>query len=265
METIVKGKRSADEGTEAVTRTADVLLLFLTGSATLGVSEIARRLDISKAVVHRILRSLLSRDFVAFDTKQRKYRLGPAAAALGAHALRDLDLRQLALPLLRHLQQETAETAVVVALVGTSFAFLDQVPSLQEIKMTVEVGRLFPLNAGASGKAVLAFASPDLRQRFFSEPLPALTTQTKVSSMDLESDLERITRDGVVISFGERQPGACSVAAPIFGVDGYAVGAICVCGPLGRFSSEKIARFIPLVKDTTHTISLQLGWNGTFP
>ncbi|GAC1358982.1 MAG: IclR family transcriptional regulator [Ktedonobacteraceae bacterium] len=264
-ETGRKGKVFVDEGTEAVTRTADVLLLFSTGSAALGVSEIARRLDLSKAVVHRILRSLLSRGFFVFDETKRKYRLGPAAATLGAYALRDLDLRRLSLPLLRRLQQETDETSVVSALVGTSFAFLDQVPSLQEIKMTVEVGRLFPLNAGASGKAILAFVPPDLWQRFFSEPLPAFTHQTKVLDTDLKADLEHIASAGVVVSFGERQPGAGSVAAPLFGVDGDAVGAICVCGPLDRFNSERVEYFIPLVKNAAHTLSLQLGWDGTFP
>jgi hypothetical protein len=41
-ETEVQEKAIAETGTEAVTRTADVLLLFLSGPSALGVSDIAR-------------------------------------------------------------------------------------------------------------------------------------------------------------------------------------------------------------------------------
>jgi len=263
METKFKEKPQAATGTEAATRTADVLLLFISGSRVLGVSEIARRLDLSKTVVFRILRSLLSRGFLVFDEKNRKYRLGPAAAALGAHALRDLDLRQVALPFLRQLQQETDETTAVSGLVRASFVYLDQVPSFQEIKMTIEVGRLFPLHTGATGKAILTFAPPDIRQQVLTGHLAVLTSETKVTYEALKGDLEHILRTGVAVSFGERQSGAGSIAAPVIGFDGYAIGSICVCGPANRFGGESVERFIPLVKDAARKISIQLGWDGT--
>src|ERR1700760_4560507 len=100
-------------GTESTGRVADVLLLFVEGPSTLGVSRIARELGLSKAVVHRILQSLVGRDMVAVDPSTREYRLGPAAAALGARALRDSDLRTLALPQLRALRDETRETVTL--------------------------------------------------------------------------------------------------------------------------------------------------------
>jgi IclR family transcriptional regulator, acetate operon repressor len=264
-ETEVQDKAVAETGTEAATRTADVLLLFLHGPAALGVSEIARQLELSKTVVFRILRSLRSRGLLVLDASSHKYRLGPAAAALGAHALRDLDLRQLALPRLRQLQQETGETAVLSALVGASLVYLEQVVSVQAIKMTVEVGRLSPLHAGASGKAMLAFAPPDVRQQVLSGPLAAVTPQTTVSSEILKAELEQIRRAGVAVTFGERQVGAGSVAAPVLGVDGYALGAICVCGPADRFGPQEVERFIALVQPAAQTISRHLGWDGTFP
>src|SRR6476469_791348 len=85
-------------GTEAAARVADVLLMFANGPDALGVSEIARELQLSKAVVHRILQSLASRSMVRTDPGTREYRLGPGAIALGARALRGLDLRSAAQP-----------------------------------------------------------------------------------------------------------------------------------------------------------------------
>ncbi len=265
METASEEKSNSEQGTEAVTRAADVLLLFAGTSAALGVSEIARQLDLSKAVVHRILRSLLSRNLLIFDGKRRNYRLGPATAALGARALRDLDLRQLAMPSLRHLQRITDETATVTALLGTSRVYLDQIPSAQEITMVVETGRTFPLHAGSSGKVILAFAPPDLRRRILSGPFTKLTPKTKVTRAAIEADLNQIVQSGFTFSSGERQPGAASIAAPIFGYDRYAIGAISVCGPTDRFLPDVVQKFQPLVKEASKHISLQMGWDGIYP
>ena len=237
-----------------------MLLTFAGTGGALGVSEVSRRLGLSKAVVHRILRSLVSRRLLAVEEKAGSYRLGPAAATLGTRALRELGLREHAIPVLRRLQQETGETATVSELMGVSRVYLDQVPSLQEIKMTVEVGRPFPLHAGASSRSILAFAPPDLRRQILDGPLSALTPKTIVDRSELEAELARNAREGVAASFGERQPGAASVAAPLLAADGRAVGSISVCGPLDRFGEEKVRDLYSLLPDAAREVSRELGW-----
>lgn len=256
-ESLIGGK-TPPSGTESASRVADVLLLMAAGPHRVGVSEIARALHLSKTVVHRILRSLESRHLVTADGEHGRYSLGPSAAALGARALRDLDLRSVALPVLRRLQAETNETTTVSALVGTARVYLDQVVSLSEIKMTVEVGRPFPLHAGASSKAVLAAAHEELRRQVLEGPLPRLTTLTTVDRPRLELELDAIARDGVAVTLGERQEGAGSVAAPVFGAEGAVVGAISLCGPVARFTPEAVARYRPLVRDAARGISRRL-------
>jgi DNA-binding IclR family transcriptional regulator len=238
---------------------ADILLLFLHEPDGIGITEAARRLDLSKAVVHRILQSLEARTFVRFDDDTRRYVLGPAVSALGAKALRELDLRSAAMPVLRRLQQETGETTTVSALVGAHRVYLDQVVSLAEIKMTVEIGRAWPLHAGSSSRAILAFASPELQDHVLSGELPGLTPLTIVDRAALEADLERVRTHGVAVSRGERQPGAGSLAAPAFGPDGAVVGAISVCGPADRFPDEVTAGLIERVIVAANEVSTALG------
>lgn len=240
-----------------------MLLAFVGADPAIGVTEISRKLGMSKAVVHRILQSLVSRQLVVLDEDSRGYRLGPAAAALGAHALRNLDLRRAALPVLRRLQHETGETTTLSELLGTARVYLDQVPSLKEIKMTVEVGRPFPLHAGASGKAILAFAPPGLRELVLGRPLPALTPLTPTRRTEIEAELARIEEAGTAISFGERQHGAGAVAAPVLGVDGYALGSISVCGPVDRFDEQTVEHMRPLVLKAAREISRALSWGDT--
>lgn len=237
------------------------MLTFAGTGGSLGVSEISRRLGLSKAVVYRILRSLVSRRLLSVDEAGGgRYRLGPAAATLGARALRDLDLRENALPVLQRLQHETGETATVSELVGVSRVYLDQVVSTKEIKMTVEIGRPFPLHAGASSRTILAFAPPDLKTKILDGPLEALTPKTIVDRAQLEAELAQNTREGVAASFGERQPGAASVAAPLLAADGRAIGSISVCGPVDRFEEETVRRLKPLARDAAREVSRKLGW-----
>ncbi len=249
-------------GTEAADRVADVLLLFTEGTATVGVTEIARRLGLSKAVVHRILQSLLSRGFVQVDAATREYQLGPAAVALGVRALRDHDLRRAARPELRRLRDMTRETTTLSELVGRSRVYLDQFESPNEIKMTVELGRPYPLYAGASSRAMLAYLSAEAQDSVIADGLSALTPETVVDERRLRALLARTRADRVATSRGERQWGAGSVASPVFGIDGDVVGAISVCGPVARFDADTVARLIPVVRAAAEEVSQRLGWDG---
>ncbi|MEU8799949.1 IclR family transcriptional regulator [Spirillospora sp. NPDC048819] len=244
---------SAQGGTEVAGRVADVLLLFAGGPEHLGVSAISRELGISKAVVYRILQSLVSREVL--ETGAAGYRLGPAAVALGVSALRGFNVRDAAAPALRRLRDETAETTTLSGLVGDERVYLDQFESPREVKMTVEVGRRFPLHAGSSGRVILAFLPADRRESLLTRPLSALTDRTVTDAAALRARLTETVRDGVAVSFGERQVDAGSVAAPLFGPDGEVHGSISVCGPRHRFTPEAVDRYGTLVRDAAEEIT----------
>ncbi|WP_198653778.1 IclR family transcriptional regulator [Actinocorallia populi] len=253
--------RPADTlGTETAARVADVLLMFVGGPQYLGVSAISRELGLSKAVVHRILRSLVSREILQTDPDVPGYRLGPAAVALGASALTRFEARTAALPVLRRLRDETGETTTLSGLVGDERVYLTQFESPREVKMTVELGLRFPLHAGSSGKAILAFLPQDRREALLARPLAPLTDRTVTDGDALRAELAEIVRTGVAVSVGERQSDAGSVAAPLFGPDGEPHGSISVCGPRHRFDLEQVERHRTLVLAAAEEISRSWAW-----
>ncbi|WP_218040322.1 IclR family transcriptional regulator [Actinomadura sp. WMMB 499] len=242
-------------GTEVAGRVADVLLLFAGGPEYLGVSAISRELGISKAVVHRILQSLVSREMLETDPGTARYRLGPAAVALGVSALRRFNIRNAAAPALRRLRDETGETTTLSGLVGDERVYLDQFESPHEVKMTVEIGRRFPLHAGSSSRVILAYLPEDRRETILARPLAVLTDRTVTDEAVLRDRLAEAVREGVAVSLGERQADAGSVAAPLFGPDGAVHGAISVCGPRHRFTPEAVDRYRTLVRDAADEIT----------
>lgn len=251
----------SNTGTTATSRVADVLLLFVGERERLGVSTISRELGLSKAVVYRILQSLVSRDILTTDPDTAGYRLGPGAVALGASALRRFDARTVAAPLLRRLRDETGETTTLSGLVGDRRVYLDQFESHAEIKMTVDIGRRFPLHAGSSGKAMLATMSDQRLESILSGELAAFTERTVVNAPTLREQLAVIAQEGVAVSLGERQAGAGSVAAPLIGPDHEVHGAISICGPEYRFTTEKIEHYKHLVRNAISEITQN--WAGT--
>jgi DNA-binding IclR family transcriptional regulator len=244
---------------------ADILFAFVTGPASLGVSEVARDVGVSKAVVHRIFQSLVSRRFLQVDPLSRAYRLGPSAAALGARALRDLDMRRAAQPILESLRDQTGETTTLTELVGDSRVYLDQFESRQSIRMTVELGRPHALHAGGSGKSILAFLPPHRQEELIEQGLAQVTPATITDPADLRAELSEVAKSGFAVSLGERQHDAGSVASPIFGPDGQVIGSISVCGPVGRFDDATVAAHAKLVLAAAGDVSRRMGWPGAFP
>jgi DNA-binding IclR family transcriptional regulator len=235
MPTPISPRRSTESGsgTESADRVADVLVSFTRSDRPLGVSQIARDLDLSKAVVHRILQSLASRSLVQVVPGDARYALGPAAVGLGTKAWSQLDVRSLAAPALRRLRDHTRETATLSVLVGNRRIYLDQYESPQEVKMVVEIGPHFPLHSGASSRSILAFLPPAFIDEVVAE---LLEVQPDVDVDEYRQDLEQVQTQGYAISLNERNTGAASIAAPFFDAIGNVLGSISSSGPAARYA-----------------------------
>jgi DNA-binding IclR family transcriptional regulator len=231
------GDSAADGRTvSGVERALDVLLLFAsTRAPSLGVSEMSRMLGLSKTVVHRILAALCSRQLIEIDESTRRYVLGRQSLALGMAFLDRVEVRDLAREPLRRLSRLTNETSTLSIRVQNSRVYVEQVTPPRDVRMSVQIGAPFPLHAGSSSKAFLAFLTPEEQDAYInSGPLAALTDHTIIDASHLRDEL-RLTRErGYALSFGERQAGAGSIAAPILNHDNVPVAVVSICGPVDR-------------------------------
>lgn len=245
---------------EGLERALDVLLLFSRPSVTsLGVSEISRELDVPKAVVHRIVTTLCGRNFLELDAETRRYRLGSSWLVMGAAYRQRLDLREVAKDSLRHLSELTSETTTLSIRQGNHRIYVDQVTPPRDVIMSVQIGQSYPLHAGSSSKAFLAFLSPEEQQDYFdSVALEQLTAQTKVRREELFAELALIRVRGYSSSFGERQQGAGAVAAPLLDFESRPVAVMSVCGPADRIE-PRVEELAEALLAETRVLSERLG------
>ena len=166
---------------------------------------------------------------------------------------------QLATAELASVSEDTFETATLSVRTNDIRMYVEQVTPRREVIMSVSMGRPYPLHAGSSSKAFLAFLEKDEIDRYLAEPLVKLTPATVTDRRALARQLREIADRGWAASRGERQEGAASVAAPIFDHAGHPVAVLSVCGPADRFTPEA-DRYAERLLLSTRKLSARCGY-----
>lgn len=239
--TLMNIMRTTD-GAERVVRVLDLLGSEPDG---VGVSEVARELDVHRSTASRLLGTLAANGMAERDPMTRRYRLGARIVGLAATAVARLPVVSQARPELEALSSVTAETANLAILDGVHVVYVDQVTPAQTVVMASWVGRRSPVHASSSGKVLMAFGDPRTREALLRRRrFDALTERTVVQPGALREVLEDVRRRGYASSDGELEPGLVSIAAPVL-ADGRAIAAISISGPGYRFPSrdrQRLAR-----------------------
>jgi DNA-binding IclR family transcriptional regulator len=248
-------------GVRSVERALDVLLCFDFETPTLGVSQIARRLHLSKSTVHRLLVALERRGFVRQDAASGAYQPGLQLFRLGRVVQNGMELRAQALPVMRRLQLACGETVNLNIVVGRARVCIEKVESRHDVRHFVELGKPLPLYVGASGKVLLAHLPPQ-------EVAAVLQQARREGRVDgaylaaLPGQLAAIRRRGYAAGAGERVPGAFSVSAPVRDHTGAVVAGLTISGPVLRLRAGDLARFGRMVRAAADEISAAMGYLG---
>jgi IclR family acetate operon transcriptional repressor len=225
----------------------DILALFDRRRPEWAEHEVARALDLPTSTAHRLLASLRARGYVV-RTGGGRYRLGPAALALGRRAS-DQTLTPSLRAGLERVAAETGETALVGVrdATGNGLLILDRIESAQRLRIVLDAGHVVPLHAGAASKALLAHLPPAEIERVVTGPLPRVGPATITDRDTLLRDLEGVRRRGHARSREEATEGGWAVASPVLGDDGRAEAVLGVVAPMARHSTEAEATAVAAV------------------
>lgn len=238
---------------KAVERALELLKQFSFERPVLGVSELARLTSMHKGTVYRFLLTLEQHNFVEKDPDTQRYRLGLALFQLGSIVQANMDVRRVALPVMRALAQESKETVNLNIVWGRNRVCIECIETARSVRTFVQVGLVGPLTRGASGKVLLAHMDP-------FEVRVILDGMEYDDQIRIQEELAKIRKQGFAVTRGDRLAEAASVSAPIFDYAGRLAAGLTISGPRVRFTPEVVERFIKLVTDAADQISMQLGW-----
>jgi IclR family transcriptional regulator, acetate operon repressor len=197
-----------------------------------GVSEVAREMQIDKSAAQRILVSLHSSGWIRADGSAPVRWVLTTKPLQLARQVTGSPLVARARPVLEQLRDDTGETVWLALLDGGEVVAVDGVESRQTVRTSVRRGLVLPLLTSASGKAILAAADSELWHRLMpQDPPPALRTE-----------LETARRAGYAVSVGEVDPTVHTVSAAVISAGGEPIGALIVAAPADRMPRRQISQ-----------------------
>jgi len=225
---------AAPGGAAAVDRALILLKLFGGSSGPRQLSELAEKAGLYKSTTLRLLASLEHAQLIVRQPDGR-YALGPVIPWLHASYAASFSLESVVMPALRALVDTTAETAAFHARQGDHRVCMYRVESPQPVREQVHVGDIMPLESGAGGRVLLAYAGA-----------PGALYAS-------------IRRQSVAVLTGDRVPGVAGISSPVFDACGVLVGAVTLAMPKERLDDTHVSHVV----DTARTITTRLG--GQFP
>jgi IclR family acetate operon transcriptional repressor len=235
-----------------------ILELLAQSNRGIRLKDLISVASLNKSTALRILRALESHELAARD--------GSGAFVLGSRVFwwencyrRNFELLAVVRPVLEKLRDLTGETVTFSILMGQQTVVIDQVVSRNVTSTRFELGLSAPLNAGASGRVILAHMKQDEQKKFlrFSH-LRYLTDQTITSRVKLERELKRCCSKGFTVSRGERTPSTCSIAAPVLARAGQLAGVVSIVGPTDRLRRTAIKSIAPILVSETQLLGQQI-------
>ena len=259
--------RQTDDGagfSQSLERGLAVLSSFTPDRPALGISELARKLGLTRSTTHRYVATLATLGYLHQDEVTRKYRLGARVLDLGFSVLGSLELREIAGPHLRRLTDATGHTSNLAIRDDTDVILIDRVLGrpgrYHHLEFSLHAGSRLPSYCSATGKALLAFLPrPDLDRVLDRIDFVQRGPHTLTSKTALLANLEQVRRTGIAVNDEELDSALRSIAAPVCSRSGEVVAAVNVSIPWSPVPiTELISRLGPTIQATARQIAAQV-------
>lgn len=229
---------------------------FSVAEPRLSVTEIARRIDLHKSTVSRLLGTLESVGLVERDGSSGHFGLGVGLLGLAGPLLAHLDVRKIAYPELESLVGTTGETCALAVWSGHESIVIEQLPSPRQVKHTTPLGARFSKVASASVRVFLAELQEARVRSLLREGLVDADGRDDDAVL---AELETVRRDGLAVNDGDTDPEEFSVSAPIRDHRGLMAGAVLLSAPRARVTRFLLDDYTARVRRCAASVSSRLG------
>lgn len=237
-----------------------MLLRCLVDHPNESAQSLARRLNLPRSTVHRLLATLRDNDFAmcepdgTFISGLDLYRL---AGKLGAQ----MPYRKFAEPCLQALSAEFRETSILTLLVRQQLKMYHAATGTPASPMRYNVGlnAMAPLVWGATGQVLLAYLTEDEIGKAIRCGELSPVQRLVPDESELRDALARIRREGYAITDSHRNANTIGIAAPFFDTTGEVVGNVGFFIPHFRWDSASQDAVADALKSAAADITRKLG------
>ena len=221
---------------QVIARAAAVLRALEEEPAGLSLGEIAKRVDLARSTVQRIVNALQHEALVMAAAPNSRVRLGPAILRMAGSV--QSDFVAMAHPHLAELAKELGETVDFAVVRKDHLVFIDQITGSHRLRTVSSVGDSFPLYCTANGKAYLAQLADGEVENLIGRTYEKRTPNSLTTFKALTGDLATVRKAGYAVDREEHTLGIGAVGVALRDPFGNAV-AISVPVPSQRFQGQE--------------------------
>jgi len=240
-------------------------VLELIAGAKVGytLTELARKLNLSMGAVQRLTQTLIALQYLSKDPQTKALRLTPKICLFGFAFLSQLQIREVALPFMRKLNEELDEIVNLGILISDEeVVYIERIEETTGVRLTtnLRVGSRRPIHANAIGKAILAFLPERDQRRILDRLAAAKHVGAAVYRRDeLLKQLRETRQRGYSINKSGQFQDIVALAVPILNHQGLPVAGINIVLPRMTPPAQIKKKYLPPLIAAGKEISRALG------
>lgn len=226
----------------------------------IGLAELSKLVGLHNSTTFHLAKTMVSLGYLRQEKDSKRYRVGRPLFALAASALDEIEMVNLATPILEDLSRETGESAHFAVRMGDAVVVIARTSGPGAFQLTDRVGVVRPAHCTALGKIILASLRPDQLKRFLERVDLKPATEKSITDVPvLLREIADIRRTGVAFDDGEFNPEVRCVAVPVMDFTGQVIGALGISGPIWRMSNQAIQSHVKVVRASANRLSAEFG------
>lgn len=242
-------------GVRVLHKTLDILETIKATESGFRLADLARKVELPKATVYRILMTLEGRGYLD-RSPDGNYRMAKKLFDLQRAAPIEQVLSRVAQPLMERLVASCKETVNLGLLDAGEVVVINTVESPQAVRMSSKIGNRRFLHSTALGKVMLAgLMDKEVKRLLRLKGTPKLTDETITSKADVLAEVQKVRQEGWALDNQENELEGRCIGAPVMGPSGQVLAALSISGPVFRMSMERAHSLVGELKGICEEIS----------
>jgi DNA-binding IclR family transcriptional regulator len=232
----------------------------------IGLAELSKRVGLHNSTTFHLAKTMVSLGYVRQEKDTKKYRVGRPLFALAASALDEIEMVNVATPILEDLSRETGESSHFAVRMGDAVVVIARISGPGAFQLTDRVGVVRPAHCTALGKIILASLRPDQLERYLERVELKPSTEKSITAIPvLLRQIAEIRRSGIAFDDGEFNAEVRCVAVPVKDFTGQDIGAVGISGPIWRLSNQALQARAKIVQTAANRLSGAFGAKSATP
>jgi DNA-binding IclR family transcriptional regulator len=230
----------------------------------IGLADLSKLVGLHNSTTFHLAKTMVSLGYLRQEKDSKRYRIGRPLFALAASALDEIEMVNVATPVLEDLSRETSESGHFAVRMGDAVVVIARTSGPGAFQLTDRVGVVRPAHCTALGKIILASLRPEQLKRFLERVDLKPSTEKSITDIAaLMKEIAEIKHSGIAFDDGEFNPEVRCIAVPVMDFTGQTVGALGISGPIWRLSIQALQNHAKTIRAAANRLSAEFGAKDT--